>query len=210
MVIRIVPLVALLTLSLIAYAQPVTWQVRAGWHTSSAQIIDKATMKKATTNHLNGFTVGTGIRVEFDKQLYFTPRIQYSLHGYELGADKQEPAQQFRLHYIEIPVLLQYDFSKANRGFFAQLGPSIGAAIAGSQKSGKQVSPLRFAMTQYNRVNVDALAHFGYRFKNGLSLDASYTYGLTSITNGDSLPIVRMAQFGIGLSYHFNKRGNQK
>lgn len=210
MVIRIVPMVALLTLSFIAYAQPVTWQLRAGWHTSSAQIINKATLKKSTTNYLNGFTAGAGIRVEFDKQLYFTPRIQYSLHGYEVAAEKQVPAKQFRLHYIEFPILLQYDFSKTSQGFYAQGGPSIGAAISGSQKTEDEQTLLRFGMTQYNRVNIDALAQIGYRLKNGLAIDASYTYGLTSITNGDDLPIVRMAQFGIGLSYHFSKRINQK
>ena len=208
MVIRIVPLVALLTLSFIAFAQPVTWQVRAGWHTSSAQLIDKSTLKKSSSHHLNGFSASAGIRVEFDKQLLFTPRIQYSLHGYALQAEKQDPQEQFRLHYIELPVLLQYEFSNSGRGLFAQLGPSIGAAISGSHKTGSQRNPLRFAMTQYNRVNIDALAQIGYRFKNGLAVDASYTYGLTSITNGDSLPIIRMAQFGIGLSYRFSRRSN--
>lgn len=210
MVIRIVPVALLLLLSCIAVAQPVKWNFRAGWHTSSAQIIDKSSGHKTGTNHLNGLSAGVGLKVEFDNLLYFTPRVQYSMHGFETAGNKETPSVQYRVHYIEFPVLLQLDFNKKQQGFYAQFGPSLGAAIAGSSKEAGKSTPLRFAMTQYNRVNIDAVAHVGYRFKNKLSVDAGYTYGLTSITNGDTQPIIRMAQLGIGLSYQFAGKKNQK
>jgi hypothetical protein len=210
MVIRIVPLALLLLISSIVFAQPVQWNFRAGWHTSSAQIIDKSSSKKSPSNHLNGLSAAVGIKVEFDNQLYFSPRIQYSLHGFELAGTKNDPAVQYRLHYIEFPILLQLDFTKKNQGLFASFGPSVGGAISGSTTKESQKEPMRFGMTQYNRINIDAMAQIGYEFKNGLSIDAAYTYGLTSITNGDELPIIRMAQLGLGLSWRFAGKPAQK
>ncbi|KYP15082.1 porin family protein [Flavihumibacter sp. CACIAM 22H1] len=210
MVIRIVPIVFLLFVSAFAFSQPVHWNIRAGWHASTAQIIDKSSSKKTPSNYLNGVSAGIGIKVQFDHQLYFSPRIQYSMHGFEQAATKNDPSQQYRLHYIELPILLQLDFSQKGQGFFTSFGPSVGGAIAGSRKTGNEKQALLFGMTQYNRVNIDALVQFGYGFKNGLSVDASYTYGLTSITNGDELPIIRMAQIGIGLSYRLTGSTAQK
>lgn len=193
------------------HAQSIQWNTRGGIHFSTARIIDKKDGHQTKTNAISGGSASIGLKIEFDKRLYFAPRLQYSMTGYKKPGDQMHPDSIFRLHYLEIPILLHLSLGKTEtRGLFTEFGLALGGAFSGRVKQENQSTPLKFSMTQYNPVNVNALGTLGYLFRNGLMLEAVYTYGLTSITNGDTKPKIRTFQTGITLGYNFSGKQAQK
>lgn len=208
---RVVVLALLLIFANSLHAQSVQWNARAGIHLSSARIIDKKDGHLTKTNSIAGGNASLGLKIEFDKRLYFTPRLQYSMVGYRLPGNQEQPDSTFRIHYLELPLLLHLDLGGPDDlGIFTEFGLALGGAFSGTVKQENKSTPLKFSMTQYNAVNVNAMGTLGYLFNNGLMIEAVYTYGLTSITNGDTKPKIRTFQAGITLGYNFNRKQTQK
>ena len=192
-------------------AQSVKWNARVGIHNSIARIVDKRTGHNTKTNSIIGGSASIGLKAEFDKKLFFAPRLQYSMTGYKVPGGQSKPDSSFRIHYLELPILLHLDLGRQEtHGIFTEFGLSLGGAFKGSVEQNKKSTPLKFSMTQYNPVNVSAMGSLGYSFLNGLILEAMYTYGLTSITNGDTKPKIRTFQTGLTIGYNFKGKPGQK
>ena len=189
-----------------ASAQPVKWNVRAGGLVSSGKLVPKKEAGTIRGTTIPGFTVSLGMKADFDKQLYFAPRLQYHTSGLELGSEAGVDEGTYRIHYLEVPILFHIDLTgKEQPGLYTEFGPTLGYAFAGSKQGPEGDSTLRFSMTQYNPVNVYAMGSMGYHFTKGFFVDATLQYGLVSITNGDTKPKIRTWQAGIGIGYYFRR-----
>lgn len=159
-----------------------------------------------------GFHIGTMLKVPFDKQVFFAPQLLYSLKGVTLNLNNalQDSVSRNRLviHYIEIPAFLQFDAKADGNGLFFLFGPSVSAAISGSEKrtflNGKESTrSMRFAYTAYGRFEMNLVAKVGYRLQNNWMITGGYSLGLGSIVNDDLAPRIRPRTITISAGYFF-------
>jgi hypothetical protein len=100
---------------------------------------------------------------------------------------------RMKYHYLEIPILLEYNRNAGGRGFFAQFGPSFSVAMAGSQEisgkaGGTESQALTFGFNAYGRMEANLVANLGYQFSPGMQCTIGYVHGLGSIVDDDNGP----------------------
>ena len=168
-----------------------------------------------------GATVGYGLhaggmlKVGFDKNVFFSPQILYSrkcftIHYNNILQDSVT-ASKLLIHYIEIPVLLQFDTRSDGTGFFFLFGPSASVAISGKEKrtfldNGKKERAMRFSNTAYGRFEMNLVAKAGYCFKNNLIVTGGYSYGLGSIINDDYFARIIPRMITLSAGYFFSRK----
>jgi hypothetical protein len=141
-----------------------------------------------------GFHIGAALKVPFDVNLYFVPQVQYAMKSFTVGYYNPDTSTiKMKYHYLEIPILLEYNRNQDGRGFFAQFGPSFSVALAGSQdisgKTSESVNqPIKFAFNAYGRMEANLVANLGYQFSPGMQCTIGYVHGLGSIVDNDYGP----------------------
>jgi hypothetical protein len=152
-----------------------------------------------------GFHLGAALKVPFDVNLYFVPQVQYAYKSFTVGYNNPDTSTiKMNFHYLEIPILLEYNRNKDGRGFFAQFGPSFSVALAGSQdingKTSESVNqPINFGFNAYGRMEANLVVNLGYQFSPGMQCTIGYVHGLGSIVDNDYGPEItpRMATASI-------------
>lgn len=162
-----------------------------------------------------GFHAGGMLKVGFDKNVFFSPQILYSLKGitihYNDMLQDSVTASKLQLHYIEIPLLLQFDTRSDGKGFFFLLGPSASVAITGKESrtfldNSEKERPMRFANTAYGRFEMNLVAKAGYCFKSNIMITGGYSYGLGSIINDDYFARIVPRMITLSAGYFFRKK----
>ena len=167
---------------------------------------------KVTTKNFTGFFAGGYANLPMSGNLSFEPGIYYSLKGYELdgaiglkgmdflGANAKAILQS---QYVDIPVLLKGTFG----GFQIFAGPQISYLAQSNLKTTAGVLGINLlnksmdVTSQFNRWDVGVTGGIGYQFQNGLSLSASYDYGLSKADAGQNLNAYNHAvKVGIGIN----------
>lgn len=136
---------------------------------------------------------------------------------------------KFYLTYIELPLNFVYNAGDEYGGFFIGVGPSISAGIGGKVKTKFTFSAGGDSQSEEDEVDVkfdgdddadDEDAHFkrfefganaiaGYRFANGLFVQANYNHGISNINTNDDVK-ARNRYFGFGIGWFFNAGGVAK
>lgn len=192
-------LFSFLTISAFSFAQTTpVFGVRAGILSSgmrgdavnSFQNILNFSNGKVTTKNFTGFFAGGYASIPMNSNLSFEPGIYYSLKGYELdgsiglkgmniiGVNAKAILQS---QYVDIPVLLKGNFG----GFQVFAGPQVSYLAQSNLKTSAGVLGINLlnksidVTSQFNRWDVAVTGGIGYQFTNGLSLSASYDYGLS-------------------------------
>lgn len=99
-----------------------------------------------------------------------------------------------RLLYLQMPLMLQY----RNSGFYAGLGPYLGYAVGGSQKtktesggdSSSSSESLDFGSDEnddYGKFDFGGAVELGYELFGNLRLSASYSLGLANVIPADQV-----------------------
>jgi hypothetical protein len=170
------------------------------------------TNEKVTTKDFAGFFAGGYASLPISSNLSFEPGIYYSLKGYEihgslglkgmdfLGANAKAILQS---QYVDIPVLLKGNFG----GFQIFAGPQISYLAQSKLKTTVGVLAINLfnksmdVTSQFNRWDVGVTGGIGYQFTNGLSLSASYDYGLSKADANQNIKAYnRVIKVGIGIN----------
>jgi hypothetical protein len=200
----------MLLCSMIVTAQ-VQFGFKGGLHYSDAKAVSK------DGEDLNvigggGLHLGAQMKVSFDKNVYFVPQMQYAYKNFTVEYNNADTSSiKMKMHYLEIPLLLEYDLIKENRGFFFQFGPSISVALAGNEtitgKTGSaENSPIKYAFNAYGRMEANLVANAGYQFNRFMQFSVGYAHGLGTIVDGDSGPQITPRMFTASLHYWPAKR----
>lgn len=170
------------------------------------------TKGKVTTKNFTGFFAGGYASLPMSSNLSFEPGIYYSLKGYELDGSIGLKGMDFlgahakailQSQYVDIPVLLNGNFS----GFQVFAGPQISYLAQSNLKTTAGVLGINLlnktmdVTSQFNRWDIGVTGGIGYQFTNGLSLSASYDYGLSKADANQNLNAYNHAfKVGIGIN----------
>jgi hypothetical protein len=173
---------------------------------------------KQSTGQKTGMQLGMNLKVPFEKQLFFSPAVYYSLKGYKVDLnrpsalpDPKAVNSETKIHTVEIAPLLQYNFSDRPSHFFVKAGPAVDFAVSGEEsfdsKDGKHTErPMKFAYGDYGVFTAQAIVHLGYEAANGLFVFAHYAHGIGSLNNKDNGPLIFHRIAGLSLGYYLNGR----
>ena len=127
-----------------------------------------------------------------------------------------------RLKYLEVPLVAKYAFyNRSGITPYVKAGATVGYATSAKMEvKAKVIVPIKIAeipvglnSNLYNRFEVGAMIGGGLQFNAGpgtLSLDATYTHGLSSLINTPVVDLkARNNSFGIGIGYAVPLTKNQ-
>lgn len=167
---------------------------------------------KVTTRNFTGFFAGGYASLPMSSNLSFEPGIYYSLKGYELDGSIGLKGMDFlganakailQSQYVDIPVLLKGNFG----GFQVFAGPQVSYLTQANLKTTAGILGINLlnksmdVTSQFNRWDVGVTGGIGYQFTNGLSLSASYDYGLSKADAHQNVNAYNHAvKIGIGIN----------
>lgn len=168
-----------------------------------SRFFGSASMKEYTSSLLIR-TAGVQFQYQFSSQWWLNSELCYALTGTQINGIKYYSDQTFigssrvriHLNYLNIPILLRYEFGKSQR-FFIYAGPSFSFLMGMKNKvlyhaepGSKNVFPdaiqvNHFYPAEYKNYNLGVTFGAGVQFpvceKAHLSLELRSTAGLTSI-----------------------------
>ncbi len=208
---RLIAVVFLLALFTLSSKAQIFYGADAGWNHIGA-IAQTREGTKIPVIAGNGFHAGIMLKVPFDKKLYFVPQLQYSSKKYGLQYQNlygdSVVQKSLNIHYIELPLLLQYDAREQRAHIFFQFGPSISFAISGRERISELdqsivSQKMVFDFYAYDHFEFNLIGRVGYQFGNNMVLSTGYALGLGSIVDDDNGPIVKPRTFTVNLGYWF-------
>jgi hypothetical protein len=187
-------LLTALTLTLSALAQPAKFGIKAGVNFAS-------TSNSAGGNSGNkvGLHAGLLSHIHLSPSWSLQPEAYYSNQGGEVGNVR------LNLHYVNIPLLVQYNF---NNGFRLQTGPQLGVLAGVSDKTNGQTSNV-FDSDDFKSTDFSWSFGLGYLSYSGLGVDARYNLGLSNINDANAT-VTKNRVFQVGLFYLFDHRHKAK
>lgn len=134
--------------------------------------------------------------IHLNPNLAIQPEVVYSSQGAKYTISNGE--HSLTLHYINIPLQLQYMF---NNGFRLQTGPQVGF-LAGVNDKVRNTETNIFTTEDFKTVDFAWSAGLGYLSASGLGIDGRYNFGISNINNAGSNTL-RNNVFQVGLFYMF-------
>lgn len=151
-----------------------------------------------------GFHGGLLSHIHVTPAFSLQPEIMYSSQGAKYtDVFNQEVTR--KLNYVNVPVLLQYNF---DNGFRLQAGPQLGFLLAAKDKIG-DVNSNRVNTDNFNSIDFSVPVGVSYLSRTGFGIDARYNVGVTNVAEG-STTNVRNSVFQFGVFYLFDHRHKAK
>jgi hypothetical protein len=122
-------------------------------------------------------------------RLVLQPGLFYSTKGMKNEMTNGRK-NNYTLHYVEVPLNLQYMFNDPSEGrFFIGVGPYLGIAVSGKNKSyggtaGDSTDKLTFgseATEDLGRFDYGAAVNVGYLLRSGLFFRGMYQHGIGNL-----------------------------
>lgn len=178
------------TLNVLAFAQAPKLGIKAGVNVAS------------TTNNVSGESsskaglhAGLLAHIHLTPEFSLQPEVMYSQQGGKVSD------VNLTLHYINIPLLLQYNFSN---GFRLQTGPQVGFLVGVSDKINGNTSNV-FSSNDFKNTEFAWSFGLSYLSYSGLGVDARYNLGLSQINDlPASAGKTKNRVFQFGLFYLFD------
>jgi Outer membrane protein beta-barrel domain len=186
----IVLLLLLFSVAIQVNAQQVHFGVKGGVNIAQLHFNDD----QLSPDSKVGLNLGVLAHIHTSKTWALQPELIYSLEGAQKVGN---PATNYSLNYLNIPVLLQYMFSN---GFRLEGGPQIGFLLSAKRK----VSDVS---TDYNSFKSSAVSiplGVGYLTSSGFGLDARYVFGLSNINDTGSSTTIQSNVFQLGIFYQLS------
>lgn len=140
-----------------------------------------------------GLHAGGLAHIHLSKQWAIQPEIMYS------GQGAQNNNVKTRLHYVNVPVQLQYMF---DRGFRIQTGPQLGMLAAANVQQGDVKTNVK---SSFKTAELGWTIGASYVGEAGLGVDARYNYGITNINDASSVNLYNR-NIQVGLFYVFKHK----
>lgn len=188
----------LLILSFITFFNSVTAQltvnfgVKGGANFSTFIGSEAGTANSLTSPYAGGFAqFSAGNNEDGFIRYAFLGELFYS------GQGAKSNDEEIKLSYINLPIVVQRYFGGS--GFYLETGPQIGFLISAKDKIGGETTDVK---SDYKKTDFSLLGGLGYKFQNGLGINARYTLGLGSLDGSDT----HNAMLSAGLFYVFGSR----
>jgi len=193
---RLFLLGALLSMSLVGYAQPTTsWGPKLGVNFTSyapkAEVFDV----------LTGLNAGLFLNHSINSNFGVTFEANYS----QMGTKVQNGGNLERIHYIQIPALAVYYFGQRGDAFRPKLfaGPYLGILLASTDKGGNELSN---GQQVFNTADVGGQIGAGFNFRikreTWLNTDVRYIRGFGDITKEPSTSYQNVGvNINVGISF---------
>jgi Outer membrane protein beta-barrel domain len=166
-------------------AQHPHWGIKGGINVANIDIQNGSDPDARVGIHLGGLA-----HIHLSEHFALQPELMYSNQGAERSTNNAE--FKTKLHYINIPVLLQF---MTGSGFRVQTGPQLGVLMGAKYKVNDVETDI-----DDNYETPDFSWSFGasYVTRKGLGFDARYNHGITNINDapGDKYTN-RVFQFGV-------------
>ncbi len=160
--------------------------------------LNLAKLTNTNSDFKAGFHAGLLSHIHVTPAFSLQPEVMYSTQGAKYSDDAR-----YNLGYVNIPVLLQYNFGD---GFRLQGGPQLGILTNATYKIGDTDYDVSDA---FKTIDFSIPVGLGYLSKSGLGLDARYNIGVTDVTEAAGSS-VRNGVIQFGLFYLFNSRHKQQ
>jgi hypothetical protein len=141
-----------------------------------------------------GFHFGGLAHIHVTPAFSLQPEIVYSTQGAKYSSDAK-----ILLNYINIPVLLQYNF---DNGFRLQGGPQLGIMTEAKSKVGNMEADIS---DSYKSIDFSIPLGFSYLGYSGFGADARYNIGVTNVIENSS-QTYRNSVIQLGVFYLFDHK----
>lgn len=183
--------IALLTVNL-AMAQEAHFGLKAGLNAAMLTVKDQGETEIKPGLHAGGLA-----HIHLARQFAIQPELLYSGQGGKRIISNTE--YKTNLHYLSLPVLLQYMF---DNGFRLQAGPQLGFLLKAQQEWNNNEANV---IGNYKAIDVSLPVGLSYVSHSGLGVDLRWAFGLTNINDvGTDLPVIRNQVGQVGLFYLLN------
>jgi len=146
-----------------------------------------------------GFNAGLLSHIHVTPAFSLQPEVVYSSQGAKFENFVNGQDLNLKLNYVNIPVLLQYNF---NNGFRLQGGPQVGFLTGVADKVGDE--ELHSVGTDdFNTVDFSIPVGFSYLGYSGFGVDARYNIGVSNVVK-NSTTKVHNSVFQFGVFYLFD------
>ena len=183
---------------LFSYAQHPHWGLKGGINVSNLEIQHGADPNTRIGIHLGGLA-----HIHLSEHFALQPELMYSNQGAERTANNVE--YKTKLHYINLPVLLQF---MTGSGFRLQTGPQLGVLMSAKYKVNDTETDI-----DDNYKTPDFSWSFGacYVSMKGLGVDARYNLGLSNINDAPGNKYRnRVFQFGVFYQFRVSEYRRRK
>lgn len=181
---------AALAVCAIAAAQKPVFGIKAG--------LNLANLTNTNGSFRAGLHAGGLMHAHFTPAFSIQPEIMYSMQGAKYDNDAR-----YTLGYVNIPVLLQYNFGD---GFRLQGGPQLGILTTATFKVGSTNYDVSDA---FKTIDFSVPLGLSYLSKSGVGLDARYNIGVSDVTESTASSS-RNGVIQFGLFYLFNSRHKEQ
>ena len=159
--------------------------IKGGLNLANLKIENTSSPDSKVAMHL-----GVLAHIHFQEHWAVQPELMYSNQGAKQDVNGSEV--KVKLHYINMPVLLQY---MTGSGFRLQTGPQLGILASAKTKVGDSESN---SNDLYNTFDLAWALGASYVTNSGFGIDARYNIGLANINDeGGSSIKNRVWQFGL-------------
>jgi len=145
---------------------------------------------------VEGYRSKLGIHLGGFGSLSLTPTlgVQAELLYSSQGAKWDDDDEKTSLGYIQVPVLVRYNFAG---GFYAEAGPQLGFLVKAKDDNEGDVYDIKEYL---EKIDVAIALGAGYNLNSNLGVYARYTAGLTKFYDEE-----KNAVFQVGVAYRFGK-----
>ena len=170
--------------SIVLFAQDPKFGLKAG--------LNLATVTGSGGDLKPGFNGGVLAHIHITPAFSLQPEVMYSNQGTKYSSD-----HKLLLNYINVPLLLQYNF---DNGFRLQGGPQVGFLIEAKDKNQNVEYDVK---NGYNTVDFSIPLGLSYLGYSGFGVDARYNIGVTNVVK-NSPTTYRNSVLQFGLFYLFD------
>jgi hypothetical protein len=175
-----------------AIAQGVHFGVKAGLNAAMITVKDQKATELKPGLHAGGLA-----HIHLLDQLAIQPELFYSGQGGKRIISGTE--FKTNLHYLNLPLLLQYMF---HNGFRLQAGPQVGFMLSANQKANNNEINV---IQNFRSIDVSLPVGISYVSGSGLGADLRWAFGLNNINDaGNRTPVYRNQVGQVGLFYLLN------
>lgn len=155
-----------------------------------------------TSFYLTGY-LNTAIHKNFSVQPGLSLQGKGGMNSFMEDNIRKEEATN--LLYVELPINVLYHISLVGGDFSAGLGPYVATGISGKTKIDDHKEDIEWGNdADFARWDTGLNFIIGYRFFEGLSIDAGYALGLKNMAPENELSIQQYNRaFSVGLGYLF-------
>lgn len=192
-----------LILSFIAAPNYAQIGIRLGLNLTDLQVDVDNSPFTVETNSKIGFHVGLSYEGKVSEQVSLQPELLLFQKGYRIETSGDDINRT--INYLELPVLVKYNFNGTSQNVFLLAGPAVGFGISARARVGDNSESVEWEATDLKRFDFGLHLGGGIAIPTGngaVLIDLRYLLGIANIA--DSNPATnRNRGFSLNLGFEF-------